>query len=111
MLSSCVFAFGGLATTSSPEANRRMVAWSRPDEGTVCLNVDGSLLGSANTTGYGGLLRNNKGELLWGFYGVAAIQRILFAEIMVVLHGLQLCWDNGYRKVICFSDSLQSVNL
>jgi hypothetical protein len=30
---------------------------------------------------------------------------------MVVLHGLQLCWDNGYRKVICFSDSLQSVNL
>jgi ribonuclease HI len=38
-------------------------------------------------------------------------QNILFAEIMAVLHGLQLCWDNGYRKVICFSDSLQSVNL
>jgi ribonuclease HI len=111
MLSSCVAAFGGPAATLSPDANRRLVAWSRPDEGTVCLNVDGSLLDSANTAGYGGLLRNNNGEFLWGFYGVAAIQSVLFAEIMAILHGLQFCWDSGYRKVICFSDSLQSVNL
>jgi ribonuclease HI len=82
-----------------------LVAWSRPDEGT------GSLLDSANTAGYGGLLRNNNGEFLWGFYGVAAIQSVLFAEIMAIFHGLQFCWDSGYRKVICFSDSLQSVHL
>jgi hypothetical protein len=43
--------------------------------------VDGSLLDSANTAGYGGLLQNNNGEFLWGFYGVATIQSILFAEI------------------------------
>ncbi|KAK2403822.1 hypothetical protein QL285_053224 [Trifolium repens] len=41
---------------------------------------------------------------------MAAVQSIIFAEIMVVLHGLQFCWDSGYQKVICFSDSLQSVN-
>ncbi|PNX70246.1 ribonuclease H [Trifolium pratense] len=30
---------------------------------------------------------------------------------MAIFHGLQLCWESGYRKVICFSDSMQSVNL
>ncbi|PNY12216.1 ribonuclease H [Trifolium pratense] len=54
----------------------------RPAEGTVFLNVDGSLLGSSNT-----------------------------AELMAVLHGLNLCWDSGYRKIVRCSDSLLSVNL
>jgi ribonuclease HI len=111
MLSSCASAFGDSPVTSSQDINPRLVTWSRPEEGTCCLNVDGSLLGSTNTAGYGGLLRNNNGDFLCGFYGMAAVRNILFVEIMAVLHGLQLCWDNGYRKVICFSDSLQSVNL
>ncbi|MCH93359.1 ribonuclease H protein, partial [Trifolium medium] len=53
-----------------------------------------------NTAGYGGLLRESNGNFIWGFYGVAAQQNILFAEIMAILHGLQLCWDSGYRKVV-----------
>ncbi|GAU48967.1 hypothetical protein TSUD_188140 [Trifolium subterraneum] len=43
--------------------NHRLVTWSRPVEGFVCLNVDGSLLGSSNTAGYGGLLRNRDAVL------------------------------------------------
>jgi ribonuclease HI len=46
-------------------------------------------------------------ELLWR----DSYSWYFFAEIMAVLYGLQLCWDSGYRKVICFSDSLQLVNL
>jgi hypothetical protein len=46
-------------------------------------------------------------ELLWR----DSYSWYFFAEIMAVLYGLQLCWDSGYRKVICFSDSLQMVNL
>jgi ribonuclease HI len=80
-------------------------------EGTVCLNVDGSLLGAANTAGYGGLLRNNDGNFIWGFYGSTDVPSILLAEITAILQGLQLCWESGFRKVICFSDSLQSVSL
>jgi ribonuclease HI len=30
---------------------------------------------------------------------------------MAVLHGLQICWDKGFRRIACFSDSLQIVNL
>ncbi|MCH83724.1 hypothetical protein A2U01_0004550 [Trifolium medium] len=55
----------------------RRVTWSRPAEGFVCLNVDGSFLGSTNTAGYGGLLRSRDGEFIWGFYGAAAMQNIL----------------------------------
>jgi ribonuclease HI len=73
--------------------------------------VDDSLLGSTNTSGYGGLLRNNNGDFLLGFYGAAANPSILLAELMVVLHGLQICWDKGFRRITCFSDSLQTVNL
>jgi ribonuclease HI len=58
-----------------------------------------------------GLLRNQDGEFIWGFYGAAPLQNILFAEILAILHGLKLCWERGFRKVLCCSDSLLSVNL
>jgi ribonuclease HI len=79
--------------------SHRRIKWNRPAEGFVCLNVDGSLLGSSNSAGYGGLLRNRDGEFVWGFY------------ILAILNGLKLCWDRGFRKVLCCSDSLLSVNL
>ncbi|GAU24479.1 hypothetical protein TSUD_319560 [Trifolium subterraneum] len=98
----------GAVTQSS---NPRLVTWARPMEGTICLNVDGNLLGSLNYLGYGGLLRNHNGEFILGFYGTTSLKSILFAEIMVVLHGLTICWENGYRKINCLSNSLQLVNL
>jgi ribonuclease HI len=30
---------------------------------------------------------------------------------MAVLNELQLCWENGFRRIVCCSDSLQTVNL
>jgi hypothetical protein len=64
--------------------SHRRVKWSRPAEGFVCLNVVGSMLGSNNTAGYGGLLRNRDGDFIWGFYGVAAFPNFLLAEIMTI---------------------------
>ncbi|MCI22617.1 ribonuclease H protein, partial [Trifolium medium] len=92
-------------------SSQNLVAWSRPSEGTVCLNVDGSLLGSPQSVGFSGLICNNDETFLGGFYGVATHASILYAEIMTLLHGLELCWDKGFRSVICFSDSLQTVTL
>jgi hypothetical protein len=37
-----------------------------------------------NTIGYGGLLCNNNGDFILGFYGAATVQSILFAELMGV---------------------------
>jgi ribonuclease HI len=30
---------------------------------------------------------------------------------MAVLHGLQICWESGFRRITYFSDSFQIVNL
>jgi ribonuclease HI len=30
---------------------------------------------------------------------------------MAVLHGLQICWESGFRRITCYSDSLQTVTL
>jgi hypothetical protein len=86
------------------------VSWSRPAAGIVCLNVDGSLLNETSKAGYSGL-RDNHGDFIWGYYGAVIMPNILFTEIMASWHGLKLCWENGYRKVLCCSVSLLAVNL
>jgi hypothetical protein len=55
-------AFNSQLLDSTQTTNIRIVAWSRPTGGFVSLNVDGSLLGSVHTEGFGGLIRNNAGE-------------------------------------------------
>ncbi|KAK2371646.1 hypothetical protein QL285_084568 [Trifolium repens] len=111
LLKSCEVVFSPPPTTSNNSIIPRSVAWSRHVEGTVFLNVNGSLLGSTNTSGYGGQLRNNNGTFLLGFYVAATAPSILFAELMAMLHRLQICWESGYKRISCFSDSLQAVNL
>jgi ribonuclease HI len=69
------------------------------------------MLGSMQKAGFGGLIRNSTDTFLKGFYGVASLSSVLYAEIMAILHGLQLCWSNGYRSIVCYSDSLQAVSL
>jgi hypothetical protein len=49
----------------------------------VCLNIDGSLLESPHTTGFGGLICDTAGVLLKSFYGVASQLSVLFAEILI----------------------------
>jgi hypothetical protein len=97
LLKSCDAAFSSPNRTVNP-VTPRLVTWSRPATGTMCLNVDGSLLGATNSAGYGGLLRNNNGEFLLGFYGAAATPSILFAELMAVLNGLQLMLGKWIQK-------------
>ncbi|MCI45257.1 ribonuclease H protein, partial [Trifolium medium] len=79
---SCSTAFDTLPLVPQSATNPRRVSWYRPAEGIVCLNVDGSLLGSSGTAGYGGLLRDHNGDFIWGFYGTAAVNNILYAELM-----------------------------
>jgi ribonuclease HI len=69
------------------------------------------MLGSVQAAGFGGLIRNSSGAFLKGFYGTASLSSVLYAEIMAILQGLQLCWSNGFRSIFCYSDSLQAVSL
>jgi hypothetical protein len=56
-------------------SEQRLISWTRPAEGIVCLNVDGSMLGSGQAAGFGGLIRNSSGAFLKGFYGKASLLR------------------------------------
>ncbi|PNX98804.1 ribonuclease H, partial [Trifolium pratense] len=87
-------AFAKPSPASAKTQSQQLVAWYSPPEGYVCLNVDGSLLGSPQSAGFGGLIRNNVRSFLGGFYGVASQTSILYAEIIALLHGL-LCWEKG----------------
>jgi ribonuclease HI len=107
----CTTAFETDILGAGRNSEQRLVSWTHPAEGTVCLNVDGSMLGSTQKAGFGGLIRNSADTFLKGFYGVASVPSVLYAEIMAILHGLQLCWSNGYGSIVCYSDSLQAVSL
>lgn len=61
--------------------------------------------------GLGGLLRDFSGSFLFGFYDNVGRTSVLHAEIMGVLHGLCLCWERGFKSIMCYSNSLLAVNL
>ncbi|GAU43449.1 hypothetical protein TSUD_140860 [Trifolium subterraneum] len=83
MLSFCTAAFDNNTSGSGGNSEQWLVVWPRPAEGTVCLNVDWSMLGSLQTAGFGGLIRNSFGAFL-----------------------KRLLWS-----IVCYSDSLQAVSL
>ncbi|KAG5038525.1 hypothetical protein JHK86_019365 [Glycine max] len=89
----------------------RQVNWIRPQGDVIALNVDRSVLGNPQVARFGGLCRNHNGAFLLGFYGAVEISEVLYAEILALLKGLELCWEARYKKLVCYSDSLTMVNL
>lgn len=89
----------------------RSVSWKPPDEGVVVLNVDGSALSNPGQAGFGGLVRNSSGKFLLSFYGSLGVSDIMHAEVVALLRGIMLCWEAGYRAVVCYTDSLNMVKM
>jgi len=87
------------------------VCWQHGDNDTMVLIVDGSALTNPRKAGYGGLVRNFEGKFQFAFYGSVGLSNILHAEIHALMIGIKLCWEAGYKKLACFSDSLHVVHL
>lgn len=112
MLSDIEAAYRVGGSNSSTTCCPREVSWvGTPNDTTVALNVDGSALQQPGHSGFGGLLRDHSGSFNFGFYRSAGQASVLHAEILVIMHGLRLCWEHGFRRVICYSDSLNAVKL
>ncbi|KAF1889939.1 hypothetical protein Lal_00025269 [Lupinus albus] len=45
------------------------------------------------------------------FHGSVGIYNNLHVELMGLLYGLQLAWDMRFKKVICYSDSMDVISL
>lgn len=66
------------------------VHWEPPPKGYVKLNTDGSFLESSSAMGTGGLIRSEEGEWFGGFSSSDGAGDMLLAEVLAVLHGLNL---------------------
>jgi ribonuclease HI len=90
----------------------RHIRWNNSNFDCAILNVDGSCIGSPSRTGFGGLIRNSAGFYLMGFSGsLPSSSDILEAELTAILHGLTIAKDMEFVELICYSDSLLSINL
>lgn len=67
------------------------------------LDVDGSSCSNPGRLGFGGLLRNEAGSWLMSFSGFAGVGTNLLPELQAIKHGLQLSWDQGFTKILCYS--------
>lgn len=104
-------AYGDMHTTP-PVRVPREVSWlGCSNDGYMALNVDGSARSNPGKAGFGGLVRNHVDSFVVGFHGSAGHTPVLHVEILGLLNGLQICWDVGYRALVCYSDSSHAVDL
>jgi len=90
----------------------RYVKWNSRDHQAPVLNVDGSCIGTPKRTGYSGVLRNSVGYYISGFSGfIPNTTDILLAELTAIHQGLILVIDMDMNDLVCYSDSLQAINL
>ena len=70
------------------------------------LNVDGSMTEDLETAGEGGLAKDENGIWQGGFVAKLMCISIDEAEAWALLHGLQMAWDMGIKRLIVKTDSL-----
>lgn len=104
-------AYNHMGEGAQARIEAREVTWSRPQQDNVALNVDGSALTNPGLAGFGGLIRDHTGEFRRGFLGSVGHSDIMHAELMAIYHGISLCWELGFRKVRCYTDSLHTLKL
>ncbi|KAL5706481.1 hypothetical protein ACHQM5_024641 [Ranunculus cassubicifolius] len=83
--------------------------WTKPEEGVVKLNTDGSL--SSTFQGYGGLIRDSRGDVKMVYRGSSSMRSILYQEMAGIEQGLKVCAEMQFPKVEVASDSLRAVNV
>ncbi|CAL5338693.1 unnamed protein product [Camellia sinensis] len=99
-----------LSPLYSPPAAPKLISWCCPTVGKLKLNTDGCLKGNPWQAGYGGLLRDEAGTWIWGYYGKLGHCSSLEAEIWAIYKGLTILFQKGSRDVQIEFDSEQAIN-
>lgn len=85
--------------------------WSCPIAGKLKLNTNGSSKGDLGQAGYGGLLRDEAGTWLWGFYGYLGSCTSLEAELWGIYRGLTIIMQKDLANIQIETDSTQAMEL
>lgn len=86
-------------------------AWQPPPALWVKFNVDGSCIPSSSLCSAGGVVRDPAGAWLLGFMSKTGHGDPLLAELSAIKQGLSLCWQKGYRRVLCESDCGSAISV
>jgi len=73
--------------------------------------MDGSVQPNPRMKGFGGLIRVSKRDFMHGFHCNIDYLNILHAEILTLLYVIQICWEDGLRNIICYSDFIHTIHL
>jgi len=109
-----IFSYAKTISTSlrNPSSVRRLIRWNSNNHMCTILNVDGSCNGVPIRTGFRGVIRNNSGNLIFGFSSfINNSQDIMFAELTTLHQGLILAISLNCDDLACYSNSLLTVNL
>lgn len=95
---------------NSPAERLKMVKYNPPAEGFK-LNTDGCSNSNLKLCGRGGILRDDKGKVIFAFACPFGYGSSLEAEFKAMLHGIHLYCEKGISSFQGESDSLILVNI
>ncbi|XP_057418950.1 uncharacterized protein LOC130713176 [Lotus japonicus] len=96
---------------TAPSKQICFVRWQPPIDDFVALNTDESSFGNPGESGFGGVVRSSDGVWRVGFAGHIGVSDCLHAELLALLHGLDVCWIRRCRKVEVFTHSRMALGL
>ncbi|CAN1841742.1 Putative ribonuclease H protein At1g65750 [Linum perenne] len=89
----------------------QLIAWRPGDEGWATLNTDGSRISNSGATSIGGLIRDERGQLVRAFCANIGNCSITRVELKAIVEGLKIAWSLGIRKVAIQTDSRAAVSI
>ncbi|CAN1751119.1 Putative ribonuclease H protein At1g65750 [Linum perenne] len=97
---------------SKPISRRNIdIAWDPGPEDWITVNTDISVINQSGNASAGGLIRDHLGHCFLAFSANIGKCSITRAELRGILHGLELTWSSGYKKVRLQTDSQSAARL
>ncbi|GLJ21646.1 hypothetical protein SUGI_0403140 [Cryptomeria japonica] len=90
--------------------NRKEVRWEKPHNNWVKLNFDGAYRGNPGQAGFGAVIQNEDGNVVFGTYGNIGCAINNEVEIRALEAGLLLCKEKGLSNVQIEGDSHIIIN-
>uniref|UniRef100_A0A5B7BAB3 Putative LINE-type retrotransposon LIb DNA n=1 Tax=Davidia involucrata TaxID=16924 RepID=A0A5B7BAB3_DAVIN len=79
--------------------------------GFVKLNTDGSAKGNPGSAGFGGVIRDETGRWIKGFFGYIGVCSSIVAELWAIREGLRIMAELNHPYIIVESDCETAISL